>query len=53
MFLDTPTPEDKPVCVAANNFTLLIPLTVLTIVFGVYFGPLVRYTTQSLRFFVK
>jgi len=26
---------------------------VLTIVFGVYFSPLVRYTTQSLRFFVK
>jgi NADH-quinone oxidoreductase subunit N len=53
MFLDTPNPEDKTVCVATNNFTLLIPLTVLTIVFGVYFSPLVRYTTQSLRFFVK
>jgi len=53
MFLDTPNPEDKSVCVATNNFTLLIPLTVLTIVFGVYFSPLVRYTTQSLRFFVK
>jgi len=53
MFLDTPNPEDKSVCVATNNFTLLIPLTVLTIVFGIYFSPLVRYTTQSLRFFVK
>jgi len=48
-----PNPEDKPVAVAVNNFTLLIPLTVLTVVFGVYFGPLVQYTSQSLRFFVK
>jgi NADH-quinone oxidoreductase subunit N len=53
MFLDMPNPEDKPVAVAVNNFTLLIPLTVLTVVFGVYFGPLVQYTSQSLRFFVK
>jgi len=53
MFLDMPNPEDKPVAVALNNFTLLIPLTVLTVVFGVYFGPLVQYTSQSLRFFVK
>jgi NADH-quinone oxidoreductase subunit N len=53
MFLDTPDPSDKEVTVAANNFTLLIPLTVLTIVLGVYFSPLVQYTNQSLRFFVK
>jgi len=53
MFLDMPNPEDKTVSVAVNNFTLLIPLTVLTIVFGLYFSPLVRYTSQSLRFFVK
>ncbi len=53
MFLDTPNPEDKTVSVATNGFTLLIPLTVLTIVFGVYFSPLVRYTSQSLRFFMK
>ena len=53
MFLDMPNPEDKPVAVAVNDFTLLIPLTVLTMVFGIYFGPLVQYTSQSLRFFVK
>src|SRR5947207_4028590 len=53
MFLDMPNPEDKTVSIAVNNFTLLIPLTVLTIFFGVYFSPLVRYTSQSLRFFVK
>jgi NADH-quinone oxidoreductase subunit N len=53
MFLDMPNPEDKPVAVAVNDFTLLIPLTVLTVVFGIYFGPLVQYTSQSLRFFLK
>ena len=53
MFLDTPDPGDKPVSVTANHFTLLIPLTVLTIVLGVYFSPLVQYTNQSLSFFLK
>src|SRR5512132_454782 len=53
MFLDSPTAEDKQITLAANNFTLLIPLTALTIVLGVYFSPLVYYTSQSLRFFMK
>jgi len=53
MFLDTPNPEDKSISVAVNDFTLMIPLTVLTLVFGVYFSPLAQYTSQSLRFFVK
>jgi NADH-quinone oxidoreductase subunit N len=53
MFLDTPNPEDKTVSLAANNLSLLIPLTVLTVVFGIYFGPLVQYTNTSLRFFIK
>jgi NADH-quinone oxidoreductase subunit N len=53
MFLDFPNPEDKTVSVAIYDFTLLIPLTVLTVVFGIYFSPLVRYTSQSLSFFVK
>jgi NADH-quinone oxidoreductase subunit N len=53
MFLDTPEPTDKAVSVAANNFTLLIPLTVLTVVLGVYFSPLAQFTSDSLRFFVK
>jgi hypothetical protein len=30
-----------------------VPLTVLTIVLGLYFWPLANYTNQSLRFFVK
>lgn len=53
MFLDTPDPGDKTLTIAANNFTLLLPLTVLTIVLGVYFAPLVYYTRQSLRFFMQ
>src|SRR2546427_152465 len=53
MFLDFPEPTDAAVSVAPNNFTLLIPLTVLTIVLGIYFYPLAQYTSESLRFFVK
>jgi hypothetical protein len=53
MFLDMPNPEDKAISIAMNDFTLLIPLTVLTVLFGVYFSPLVKYTSQSLRFFIK
>jgi NADH-quinone oxidoreductase subunit N len=53
MFLDSPNPEDKTVSVSVNNFTLLFPLAAATLVLGVYFAPLVQYTSQSLRFFVK
>ncbi len=53
MFLDFPTPEDQEIAIPANNFTLLGALTALTILFGVYWGPLVSYTNQSLRFFIK
>jgi len=55
MFLDLPHPEDKTVPVGAGDFnlTLLVPLTALTLVFGVYFGPLLKYTSESLNFFVR
>ncbi len=53
MFLDSPNPDDKAISVAVNDFSLLIPLTVLTVFFGVYFSPLVTYTSQSLRFFIR
>ena len=53
MFLDTPDPGEKSLTIAGYYFTLLIPLTALTIVLGVYFSPLVYYTSQSLRFFMK
>ncbi|HEX5022919.1 MAG TPA: NADH-quinone oxidoreductase subunit N [Candidatus Binatia bacterium] len=54
MFLDSPNPEDKTIASAGDfNITLLLPLTVLTVVFGIYFSPLLSYTTQSLKFFIK
>jgi len=53
MFLDAPRVEDKTMAVAVNDFTLLLPLAVLTVVFGLYFAPLVTYTSRSLGFFVK
>lgn len=55
MFLDSPNPEDKAISVATNdfNFTLLLPLTALTVIFGIYFSPLLRYADQSLSFFIK
>jgi NADH-quinone oxidoreductase subunit N len=53
MFLDSPNPGERSLSIGANNFALLIPLTALTIIFGIYFSPLVYYTRQSLRFFVK
>ena len=52
-FLTRPTAEDKQITLAANNFTLLLPLTFLTVLFGLYFAPLVQYTNHSLRFFIK
>jgi NADH-quinone oxidoreductase subunit N len=53
MFLDAPDPADVVLAPAATTLSLLIPLTVLTVVLGVYFSPLAQYTSQSLRFFVK
>jgi NADH-quinone oxidoreductase subunit N len=55
MFLDMPNPEDKTISLGVDdfNFTLLFPLTVLTVVFGIYFSPLLKYTSHSLSFFIK
>ena len=55
MFLDAPNPEDKTISLGVDdfNFTLLFPLAVLTVLFGIYFSPLLRYTSQSLSFFIK
>jgi NADH-quinone oxidoreductase subunit N len=53
MFLDTPEPSDKAVAVDGGNVTLLLPLTALTVFFGVYFYPLTHYASESLRFFIK
>jgi NADH-quinone oxidoreductase subunit N len=53
MFLDNPDPGDKSVAIAGYNFTLMVPLAILTVILGIYFSPLSQYTTQSLRFFIK
>ena len=53
MFLDSPLPEDKQMSLARNDFALLLPLTGLTILLGVYFAPLVQYTNLSLQFYIK
>jgi NADH-quinone oxidoreductase subunit N len=53
MFLDIPEPGDKAIAIAGYNFTLMVPLAILTVILGIYFSPLSQYTTQSLRFFIK
>jgi NADH-quinone oxidoreductase subunit N len=53
MFLDAPEAGDNAVALGCNHYALLIPLTVLTIVLGLYFQPLVQYAALSLQFFVK
>jgi NADH-quinone oxidoreductase subunit N len=56
MFLDSPDAQQEAVAVSSANGTLLVPLTaltVLTVLFGIYFSPLTRYATESLSFFIK
>jgi NADH-quinone oxidoreductase subunit N len=53
MFLDLPAPGDRPVAVDRSNVTLLLPLTALTVLFGIYFYPLTNYAGRSLHFFMK
>ena len=53
MFLDFPEPSDGRVEVNASAATLLGLLSAMTLVFGVYWGPLVAFTSQSVKFFTK
>ena len=53
MFLDAPNSDDGQVAMTAGFFPLLILLTIPTVFFGVYWGPLVQYTSASLGFFIK
>ncbi|MBI4525450.1 MAG: NADH-quinone oxidoreductase subunit N [Deltaproteobacteria bacterium] len=53
MFLDFPESTAQQVFVSGNNSALLGLLSALTLIFGVYWGPLVQYTNQSLKFFIK
>ncbi len=53
MFLDFPEPTDQYITMTANTAALLGVLSTLTVFFGLYWGPLVQYTNQSLKFFIK
>ncbi|MBI2090042.1 MAG: NADH-quinone oxidoreductase subunit N [Deltaproteobacteria bacterium] len=53
MFLDEPSPADQQVLMTPKDSALLGVLSSLTVVFGLYWGPLVHYTNESLRFFMK
>ena len=53
MFLDEPSPADQQVLMTPKDSALLGVLSSLTVVLGLYWGPLVHYTNESLRFFMK
>ena len=53
MFLDFPEAGDPKVEMGVNSSALLGFLSCLTVLLGLYWGPLAFYTNQSLRFFMK
>ncbi|HEX9878876.1 MAG TPA: proton-conducting transporter membrane subunit, partial [Candidatus Binatia bacterium] len=53
MFLDFPAEDDGEVAVARSTFPLLVVLALPTVLFGIYWQPLVQYTNQSLSFFIR
>ncbi|MCH8056194.1 MAG: NADH-quinone oxidoreductase subunit N [Deltaproteobacteria bacterium] len=53
MFFDSPEPTDQVVAIPTSSFPPLVILTILTVFFGIYWGPLIHYTNQSLSFFIK
>lgn len=53
MFLDFPEPSDGAVSVTPDAAALLGLLTALTILLGLYWAPLIRFTSQSVQFFTK
>ena len=53
MFFDSPEPTDQVVAIPTSSFPPLVILTILTVFFGIYWGPLFDYTNQSLSFFIK
>lgn len=53
MFLDFPEPSDQKVEMTGNASALLGFLSCLTVLLGLYWGPLAFYAAQSLRFFIR
>ncbi len=52
MFLDQPQGNEAPLSVSWHNGALLYGLSVATIVFGIYWEPVIGLAARSLRFFV-
>ncbi|HEY2987374.1 MAG TPA: NADH-quinone oxidoreductase subunit N [Candidatus Binatia bacterium] len=53
MFLDFPEPSDGQIQTSPGAGILLGLLSCMTLVIGIYWGPLVAFTNQSLKFFSK
>lgn len=53
MFFDEPNPGDPQVQTMASAVPLLGAFTLLTVVFGLYWSPLLTYTQDSLAFLIK
>ncbi len=53
MFLDSPNSTDEAVAMTADTSALLGVLSAMTVLLGIYWAPLVQYTTYSLQFFMK
>jgi NADH-quinone oxidoreductase subunit N len=53
MFFDLPQSTDRAVAVSPSSSILLGILATVTVLLGVYFGPLVQYTNASLQFFIQ
>jgi NADH-quinone oxidoreductase subunit N len=52
MFLDSPSGDEGEVSLDWHNGSLLVPLSVLTVVIGVYWAPLIDLADRSVHFFV-
>jgi NADH-quinone oxidoreductase subunit N len=53
MFLDFPEPSDGQIQTSPGAGMLLGLLSCMTLLIGIYWGPLVAFTNQSLKFFSK
>jgi NADH-quinone oxidoreductase subunit N len=53
MFLDQPLSTDGAIVVSPSSSILLGILATVTVILGIYFGPLVQYTNASLQFFIQ
>ncbi|MCS6907260.1 MAG: hypothetical protein RML93_05185, partial [Anaerolineales bacterium] len=52
MFLDSPLGTDREVSLDIHNGSLLALLSVVTVVLGVYWAPVLSFADRSARFFL-